>query len=62
MGSPFHLLCPRYSGPLSFTVPTANRLWETFLIRKDKINMISLRDPDRRAFEDNAKIIFLISQ
>ena len=30
MGSAFHQLCPRYSGTLSLTVPTAIRLWETF--------------------------------
>ena len=30
MGSAFHQLCPRYSGTLTPTAPTANRLWETF--------------------------------
>ena len=30
MGSAFHMLCPRYSRPLSPTVPTASMLWETF--------------------------------
>ena len=28
--STFHQLCPRYSGPLTSTAPTAIRLWETF--------------------------------
>ena len=30
MGSGFHQLCPRYSGTLTPTAPTAIRLWETF--------------------------------
>ena len=30
MGSVFHQLCPRYSGTLTPTAPTAIRLWETF--------------------------------
>ena len=30
MSSAFHQLCPRYSGTLTPTAPTANRLWETF--------------------------------
>ena len=31
MGSIFHLLCPRYSGPLTPSVFTVIRLWETFI-------------------------------
>ena len=30
MGSAFLQLCPRYSGSLTPTAPTAMRLWETF--------------------------------
>ena len=30
MGSVFHQLCPRYSGTLTPTAPTAIRLWDTF--------------------------------
>ena len=30
MGFAFHQLCPRYSGTLTPTAPTAIRLWETF--------------------------------
>ena len=30
MGSAFHQLCPRYSGTLTQTAPTAIRLWKTF--------------------------------
>ena len=30
MGSPFHQLCPRYSGTLTPTAPMAIRLWDTF--------------------------------
>ena len=42
MGSPFHQLCPRYSGTLTPTATTAIRLWETFTfnpiaLRKAKI-------------------------
>ena len=29
MGSAFHQLCPRYSGTLTPTAPTAIRLWDT---------------------------------
>ena len=29
-GLPFHQLCPRYSGTLTPTAPTAIRLWATF--------------------------------
>ena len=32
MGSDFHQLCPRYSGTLTPTAPTAIRLWDTFLL------------------------------
>ena len=32
MGSAFHQLCPRYSGTLTPTAPTAIRLWETFTL------------------------------
>ena len=39
MGSAFHQLCPRYSGTVTPTAPTAKRLWETltftFLLRND---------------------------
>ena len=30
MGSAFHQLCPRYSGTLAPTAPTAIKLWDTF--------------------------------
>ena len=30
MGSAFQQLCPRYSGTLTPTAPTAIRLWDTF--------------------------------
>ena len=30
MSSALHQLCPRYSGTLTPTAPTASRLWETF--------------------------------
>ena len=30
MGPTFHQLCPRYSGTLTPTAPTAIRVWETF--------------------------------
>ena len=31
MGFAFHRLCPRYSGTLTPSAPTAIRLWETFI-------------------------------
>ena len=30
MGSAFHQLCPRHSGTLTPTAPTAIKLWDTF--------------------------------
>ena len=35
MGSAFHQLCPRYSGTLTPTAPTAIRLWDTFTFLLD---------------------------
>ena len=32
MGSAFHQLCPRYSGTLTPTAPTAIKLWDTFTV------------------------------
>ena len=32
MSSAFHQLCPRYSGTLTPTAPTAIRLWDTFTL------------------------------
>ena len=32
MGSAFHQLCPRYSGTLTPTSPTAIRLWDIFIL------------------------------
>ena len=32
MGSTFHQLCPKYSGTLTPTAPTAIRLWDTFTL------------------------------
>ena len=32
MGSAFHQLCPRYSGTLTPTAPTAIKLWDTFTL------------------------------
>ena len=37
MGSAFHQLCPSYSGTLTPTAPTADRLWETFTFLPFKI-------------------------
>ena len=37
MGSAFHQLCPRYSGTLTPTAPTAIRLWDTFTFYRDTI-------------------------
>ena len=47
MGSAFHQLCPRYSGTLTPTAPTANRLWETFTFYHNEIRgSIPLTDMD----------------
>ena len=35
MGSAFHQLCPRYSGTLTPTAPTAIRLWDSFTFLKE---------------------------
>ena len=52
MGSAFHQLCPRYSGTLTFTAPTAIRLWETFTFLQNSAL--------ERVFDDNQGVIFLI--
>ena len=39
MGSAFHQLCPRLSGTLTPTVPTAIRLWETFTFTKINLDL-----------------------
>ena len=45
MGSAFHQLCPRYSGTLTPTAPTAIRLWDTFTFLHDLgLNNISSRE------------------
>ena len=49
MGSAFHQLCPRYSGTLTPTAPTAIRLWDTFTFLK----MINF------PFGTNGKLIIL---
>ena len=38
MGSAFHQLCPKYSGTLTPTAPTAIRLWETFIFTSQESN------------------------
>ena len=40
MGSTFHLLCPRYSGSLTPTAPTAVRLWDFFTFTLNICNCI----------------------
>ena len=44
MGSAFHQLCPRYSGTLTPTAPTAVRLWNTFTFfyRADTISILKI--------------------
>ena len=41
MGSAFHQLCPRYSGTLTPTAPTAIRLWDTFTFFTFYIDLVS---------------------
>ena len=45
MGSAFHQLCPRYSGTLTPTAPTANRLWETSTFTYFQMTNSVLNDP-----------------
>ena len=53
MGSAFHQLCPRYSGTLTPTAPTAIRLWDTFTFTlmppKDVDRMANSVGPDQTA-------------
>lgn len=42
MDSAFHMLCSRYSGPLSPTAPTVSRLWETFILPWYRVVRISI--------------------
>ena len=60
MGSASHQLCPRYSGTLTSTAPTAIRLWETFTFTYFKhqdictvatVNM--MKSPDEVGFRDD---------
>ena len=53
MGSAFHQLCPRYSGTLTPTAPTAIRLWETFTLT---ITVIILRVSIFRIFMVHEKV------
>ena len=53
MGSAFHQLCPRYSGTLTPTAPTAIRLWDTFtfpigrcFVTREQILHILIRQSD----------------
>ena len=65
MGSAFHQLCPRYSGTLIPTAPTAIRLWETFtflmfatvVIDKGELNFL---DIEPHSFLAIRKIVFWI--
>ena len=43
MGSAFHQLCPRYSGTLTPTAPTAIRLWDTFTFYDRVTNIRGIR-------------------
>ena len=46
MGSAFHQLCPRYSGTLTPTAPTAIRLWDTFTFTYSFPDFFSEQDSD----------------
>ena len=49
MGSAFHQLCPRYSGTLTPTAPTAIWLWDTFTFFSVRI-WVSLNPDEFRLF------------
>ena len=50
MGSAFHQLCPRYSGTLTPTAPTAIRLWDTLTLTLTKDHLVRLESFIRDAF------------
>ena len=54
MGSAFHQLCPRYSGTLTPTAPTAIRLWDTFTFYTNKLYSNELTE----LFKNNDFILF----
>ena len=57
MGSAFHQLCPRYSGTLTPTAPTANRPWETFtfFFRNDFRTQVRVRPAMLAVLNGNQK-------
>ena len=52
MGSAFHQLCPRYSGTLTPTAPTAIRLWDTFTFTSLSFSFVNLFEIERILNED----------
>ena len=66
MGSAFHQLCPRYSGTLTPTAPTAIRLWDTFTFTFMTIIVLNLIAGgsvtcQQSSNKEYLKIFFLIS-
>ena len=61
MGSAFHQLCPRYSGTLTPTAPTAIRLWDTFTFYSLLIMYSNIVTPDNHLFSfgTNGKVVVL---
>ena len=59
MGSAFHQLCPRYSGTLTPTAPTAIRLWETLTFTS---MLLSVGEMGRSLFTFSMKMHQLIFQ
>ena len=57
MGSAFHQLCPRYSGTLTPTAPTANRLWETFTLTKVPYAKKEQRTDNERSILINSEFV-----
>ena len=60
MGSAFHQLCPRYSGTLTPTAPTAIRLWDTFTITLSKTNSVLINQSLSRCFGNTVFFSFFV--
>ena len=58
MGFAFHLLYPRYSGPLTLTVCTAIRLRETFIYILYEKKEVIIKSLSSKKFQFNSASLF----
>ena len=56
MGSAFHQLCPRYSGTLTPTAPTAIRLWDTFTFTFTICLMLKVQEMKEAEFANRVDV------